>query len=91
MKDMDKMALDIAMNYVKELLSFDHLTYRNMALGSLAFVIVWKCKTLQNWKYIISTVPLIREGMMFELTYNGDKKEWYLDAYAKFDNKVIKE
>lgn len=50
--------------------------------------IVWKCKILQNWKYLIaSTLP---DGMYYELTYNGDKKEWYLDAYKKFDNKCIK-
>ena len=28
--------------------------------------------------------------MYYELTYNGDKEEWYLDAYKKFENKVIK-
>ena len=50
---------------------------------------VWKCKTLQNWKYLLaSTLP---DGMYYELTYNGDKKEWYLDAYKKFENRVIKE
>ena len=37
--------------------------------------IVWKCKTLQNWKYLISTD--ISDGMYYELTYNGDKQEWY--------------
>ena len=48
---------------------------------------VWKCKTLQNWKYLLaSTLP---DGMYYELTYNGDKKEWYLDAYKKFDNRRI--
>lgn len=31
------------------------------------------------------------DGMYYELTYNGDKKEWYLDAYKKFENKVVKE
>lgn len=25
----------------------------------------------------------------YELTYNGDKKEWYLDAYKKFENRCI--
>ena len=51
--------------------------------------IVWKCKTLQNWKYLLSsTLP---DGMYYELTFNGDKSEWYLDAYRKFDNVVIKE
>ena len=50
---------------------------------------VWKCKTLQNWKYLLaSTLP---DGMYYELTYNGDKKEWYLDAYKKFENVCIKD
>ena len=50
---------------------------------------VWKCKTLQNWKYLLaSTLP---DGMYYELTYNGDKKEWYLDAYKKFKNVCIKD
>lgn len=49
--------------------------------------VVWQCKTLQNWKFLISsTLP---DGMYYELTYNGDKKEWYLDAYKKFENKTI--
>lgn len=49
---------------------------------------VWKAKILQNWKYLISsTLP---DGMYYELTYNGDKKEWYMDVYKKFENKVIK-
>ena len=48
---------------------------------------VWKCKTLQNWKYLISST--LHDQMYYELTYNGDKNEWYLDAYKKFENKVI--
>ena len=48
---------------------------------------VWKAKVLQNWKYLLSsTLP---DGMYYELTYNGDKDEWYLDAYKKFENRVI--
>ena len=49
--------------------------------------IVWKCKALQNWKYLISTS--LYDGMYYELTYNGDRKEWYLDAYKKFENRCI--
>ena len=49
--------------------------------------IVWYCKTLQNAKALIST-PL-HDGMYYEVTYNGDKNEIYLDAYKKFENKRI--
>jgi hypothetical protein len=48
--------------------------------------IVWASKTLQNWKAMFSsTLP---DGMYYELTYNGDKNECYLDAYKKFENRV---
>ena len=50
--------------------------------------IVWKCKILQNWKLLFSTT--LFDGMYYEVTYNGNKNEWYLDAYKKFENKVIK-
>lgn len=50
--------------------------------------IVWYCKTLQNWKALVSTTLI--DGMYYELTLNGDKQELYLDAYKKFENKVIK-
>lgn len=50
--------------------------------------IVWSCKTLKNNKALVSTT--LFDGMYYELTYNGDKKEVYLDAYKKFENKSIK-
>ena len=50
---------------------------------------VWKCKALQNWKFLISSTLL--DGMYYELTFNGDRSEWYLDAYKKFENRVIPE
>lgn len=49
--------------------------------------IVWFCKTLQNWKALVSTT--LPDGMYYEVTYNGDKKEIYLDAYKKFENQRI--
>ena len=49
--------------------------------------VVWLCKTLQNSKALLSTT--LPDGMYYELTYNGDKKELYLDAYKKFDNVCI--
>lgn len=49
--------------------------------------VVWSVKVLQNWKALISTT--LPDGMYYELTYNGDKDELYLDAYKKFDNVKI--
>lgn len=48
---------------------------------------VWKAKILKNWKYLISSS--LNDGMYYELTYNGEKDEWYLDAYKKWENRVI--
>ena len=50
--------------------------------------IVWMCKTLQNSKALLSTT--LFDGMYYELTFNGDKKELYFDAYKKWENKCIK-
>lgn len=49
--------------------------------------IVWFCKTLQNWKALVSTT--ISDGMYYEVTHNGDKGETYLDAYKKWENICI--
>ena len=50
--------------------------------------IVWSCKTLQNNKALVSTI--VPDGMYYEITYNGDKKEIYVDAYKKWENFVVK-
>lgn len=50
--------------------------------------IVWQCKILKNWKFLISTSLL--DGMYYEVTYNGYNDEWYLDAYKKFENRCIR-
>lgn len=49
--------------------------------------VVWFSKTLQNWKVLISTT--VHDGMYYEVTYDGDKKTTYLDAYKKFNNVSI--
>ena len=49
--------------------------------------VVWMCKTLQNSKALVSTT--LFDGMYYELTYNGDKRELYLDAYKKWENRCI--
>lgn len=49
--------------------------------------VVWFCKVLQNWKALVSTT--LNDGMYYEVTYNGDKEEYYLDAYKKWQNLKI--
>ena len=83
LSSMDKIAVNIVSDYIIE-----HLD-KTDTCGEFGVFIVLKCKTLQNWKYLISST--LSDGMYYELTYNGDAKEWYLDAYKKFENKVIKE
>ena len=50
--------------------------------------VVWSCKALHNNKALLSTT--LHDGMYYELTYNGDKGELYVDAYKKFENRCIK-
>ena len=49
--------------------------------------VVWLCKTLQHHKVLLSTT--VRDGMYYELTYNGDKGDCYFGAYKKWENTVL--
>ena len=49
--------------------------------------VVWFCKTLQNWKALLSTT--VPDGMYYEVTHNGDRDEIYLDVYKKWENVCI--
>ena len=80
---MDEKALKIVRDYI-----FAHLD-KTDTVPPFEVCMVWKCKALQNWKYLISST--LCDGMYYELTYNGDKKEWYLDAYNKFEAEQTEE
>lgn len=49
--------------------------------------VVWFVKVLQHWKALVSTDQ--PDGKYYELTYNGDKRETYVDEYVKMKNTVI--
>ena len=56
----------------------------NVTVSPENVFVVWNCKTLQNNKALLSTT--LFDGMYYECTYNGDKKELYFDAYKKWEN-----
>lgn len=80
---MDEKVLKLVRDYIVE-----HLD-KSDEMPQFEVFTVWKSKILQNWKYLVSTT--LPDGMYYELTYDGDKKRWYLDAYKKFDNKCIED
>lgn len=77
---MQKRAKELVVNYFN-----DHVdkTEKKTITEDDVFI-VWFCKTLQNWKALVSTT--ISDGMYYEVTHNGDKNETYLDAYKKWEN-----
>lgn len=81
---MQEQARNIIMNYVNERL--DKSDGIKISLDDV--YVVWFSKTLQNWKALLSTT--LPDGMYYEVTYNGDKNEVYLDAYKKWENRCIR-
>ena len=61
----------------------------NVLIADDDIFVVWSCKTLQNNKALLSTT--IPDGMYYEIIYNGDKHEFYFDAYKKWENICYKE
>ena len=78
-----KRAKELEVNYFN-----DHVEVTdNKKITEDDVFIVWFCKTLQNWKALVSTT--VSDGMYYEVTHNGDKGETYLDAYKKWENVCI--
>lgn len=82
--DMVKKAKDIVRQYV-----IKGAFYNAEEPSDINVFVVWQCKTLQNWKFMLITD--LPDNIYYELTYNGDKEEFYLDVYDKKDNVVIKD
>ena len=63
------------------------ITDKNGKITENEVFVVWLCKTLQNNKALLSTT--VSDGMYYEVSYNGDKNEMYIDAYKKWKNFVV--
>lgn len=76
-----KLAKDKVAHY-----TFDVLGYEQT---SIEIFVVWQAKVLQNYKALLAT-DIEDDQHYYEATYNGDKKELYLDVYDKQENKCFK-
>lgn len=74
----DKDALGVIEDYIRNTYNINSYLYRSF--------VIWKCKTIQNVKFIIGTNY---NNNFFELTLNGDANELYIDVYNKIDKVVI--
>ena len=78
---------DKAINLARTVL-FNEFSYNESKITPEDMYIVWFCKTLQNWKALVSGVH-VKEYI--EITYNGDRQEAYVDVYQKVCDECIKD
>lgn len=75
----DEDALSVVEDYIRNTYNINSYLYKSF--------VVWKCKTIQNVKFIVGTTF---SNSIYELTFNGDKNELYVDVYEKMDKVIIK-
>ena len=78
-------AKDIVRNYVDAYLQNN--PEHRMEMPHFEVYVVWFSKVLKNWKAVLSTS--LPDGRIYEVTYNGEKAEAYLDSYMKVQNAVF--
>lgn len=81
MADREKTVCKLVYDYIKPRLE---KTDKHVTFSEDEVYIVWFCYILGFWKALVSTT--LPDGMYYEVTYNDQKKEVYIDAYKKFDN-----
>ena len=89
MKDPDK-RLRVAKEIVRDWYNNNVVPRCGVTTNAIALediYIVWFCKTLQNWKALLSTD--IPDTRYYEITFNGDAEQAYLDVYLKEKNETI--
>lgn len=82
-------AKELVVSYVFNRANPGDYVYNENTITTKDVYVVWFAKTLQNWKALVSsTVP---DGKYYEVTFNGDKNEYYVDVYEKRDNVKVTE
>lgn len=51
--------------------------------------VVWFAKVLKNWKALVVTTLALPDGLYYEVTFNGEKQEVYIDTYVKAGNEAF--
>ena len=80
----NKKFVELAIGLVEDCL-IDVLEY--VDADTIDIYVVWLSKTLQNNKALLSTDK--GDGRYYEITYNGDKDEFYVDMYKKELNRAV--
>ena len=80
----NKKFVELAIGLVEDCL-IDVLEY--VDADTIDIYVVWLSKTLQNNKALLSTDK--DDGRYYEITYNGDKDEFYVDMYKKEMNRAV--
>lgn len=83
MNDPQAYAKELVERYVQDTL--DKTDFVGVA-GKPVFdvYVVWFCFILGGWKALVSTS--LFDGKYYEVTYNREKHETYLDCYVKVNN-----
>lgn len=84
----NKQFIQLAKKLIKDYFNSRSDKTDNVMIADDDIFVVWSCKTLQNNKALLSTT--VPDGMYYEITYNGDKRECYFDAYKKCENRCHK-
>jgi hypothetical protein len=79
-------AIELVHAYVQSRLE---KTDTHVSFGISDVYVVWFCKTLNNWKALLSTT--LPDGMYYEVTHDGVACYDYIDAYKKFENVGVPE
>ena len=77
------LARDIVVKHYNEVLKQDNLS----TIDTTYIQTVWVCKSLKNVKGLFYINR--KNSGYYEITYNGEEHEIYLDSYKKIDNVKI--